>query len=524
MPHTQLLRSSLKELEEHKPGYVEASRYYDGTFQEPFQSLLMQRILLVKDVNYKAVLSAVPVDAVVEKLEIVDIQASDPDVTEVLQDEVWEANQMQFVHKNAILAAEKFGDAYIFLWPEYGDEEQYVDETGTNLAADQSAPVQVVTGVVASYQSPLKVRVFYDELNMSLKTHAVKRMRTGKGKQECAWLYLADGTIERYETPENKCGIEDFVYVEDVDNPVGEIPFIHLRNDMPYGKPLHRKAYGPQNQLTKLIANEMSGSDFNAFPQRYALAKTRATSGGDDIDWSGSDDTVPDTNGGDNVVSKLTSGPGRIWDLSGFDSVGQFASADVEQYLKPMERAVQLMAVATGTPVYYFTADSVGGGALSGESIRQRDARLNTKTEWHQQHLDAGFEEMLELAYYIIYDSEAEADDVSINIKWKPIEYVPESEKLDLIAKKVELGIPIEVAFAEAGYDEATVKMWTGGKPNEQELARRIDMLGSLGAAMEKLGTAAALGIDITEVQDVVTTLLQDIANLHEEPEEDEAP
>ena len=94
MPHTQLLRSSLKELEEHKPGYVEASRYYDGTFQEPFQSLLMQRILLVKDVNYKAVLSAVPVDAVVEKLEIVDIQASDPDVTEVLQDEVWEANQM----------------------------------------------------------------------------------------------------------------------------------------------------------------------------------------------------------------------------------------------------------------------------------------------------------------------------------------------------------------------------------------------------------------------------------------------
>lgn len=520
MPHLQLLRSSLKELEAHKPAYIEANKYYNGSFQEPFQSLLMQRILVTKEVNYKAVLSAVPVDAVVEKLEIVDIQANDEEVTDILQDDVWKANQMQFVHKTAILAAEKFGDAYIFLWPEMGDVEQYAEEEAQ--AAD--APVQEVTGVVASYQSPLKVRVFYDEANVSLKTHAVKRLRTGRGKQECAWLYLADGTIERYETPENKCGIEDFVYVEDVDNLVGEIPFIHLRNDLPYGKPLHLKAYGPQNQLTKLISNEMSGSDFNAFPQRYALAKTRGTNGGDDIDWSGEDDTVPDANGGDNVVSKLTSGPGRIWDLSGFDSVGQFASADVDQYLKPMEVAVKMMAVATGTPVYYFTADSTGGGTPTGESIRQRDARLNTKTGWHQQHLDAGFEEMLELSYYIIFGRTTEEDDISINIKWKPIEYVSEAEKLELIDKKVQLGIPIEVAFAEAGYDEATVKMWTGGKPNEAELARRITMLGDLGAAMEKLGTASVLGIDITEVQDVVTTLLQDIANLHEEPEEDEAP
>lgn len=519
MPHLQLLRSSLKELEDARPAYLEANRYYNGSFQEPFQSLLMQRILISNQVNYKAVLSAVPVDAVVEKLEIVDIQTSDPDVTEVLQDEVWKANQLQFVHKNAILATEKFGDAYIFLWPEYGDEERVVDEEGQA----EDAPVQVVTGVVASYQSPLKARVFYDELNVSRKTHAVKRMPTGKGKQECAWLYLEDGTIERYETPENKCGIEDFAYVEDVENPVGEIPFIHLRNDMPYGKPLHQKAYGPQNQLTKLISNEMSGSDFNAFPQRYALAKTKGTSGGDDIDWSGNDDTVPDSNGGDNVVSKLTSGPGRIWDLSGFDSVGQFASADVDQYLKPIDKAIQLMAVATGTPVYYFTADSTGGGTPTGESIRQRDARLNIKTSWHQQYLDSGFEEMLELAYYIIYDSDPEDDDVSINIKWKPIEYVSEAEKLELIDRKVQLGIPIEVAFAEAGYDEATVKMWTGGKPNEAELARRITMLGDLGAAMEKLGTASVLGINITEVQEVVTTLLQDIANLHEKPEDQAA-
>src|SRR5690348_15373715 len=156
MPHKQILRNALHELDRAIPGYAEADKFYKGTFAEPFQSLVMQRLLMRKEVNYKAVLSAVPVDAVVEKLEIVDIQTNDPDVTEALQDEVWKANQLQFVHKTAILAAEKFGDAYIFMWPEYDDVEGAVDESapeGEDVSAEPA-----LTGIVACYQSPMKVR------------------------------------------------------------------------------------------------------------------------------------------------------------------------------------------------------------------------------------------------------------------------------------------------------------------------------------------------------------------------------
>src|SRR5690348_7168701 len=156
MPHKQKLRDSLRELERAMPGYVEADRFYKGTFVEPFQSLVMQRLLVRKEVNYKAVLSAVPVDAVVEKLEIVDIQSSDEEITQFLQDEVWKANQLQFVHKTAILAAEKFGDAYIFMWPEYDDVEGAVDESapeGEDVSAEPA-----LTGIEACYQSPMKVR------------------------------------------------------------------------------------------------------------------------------------------------------------------------------------------------------------------------------------------------------------------------------------------------------------------------------------------------------------------------------
>lgn len=272
MPNTPLLRKSLKALDAARPAYVQAHKFYEGTFAEPFASLLMQRVLVAQQPDYKMVLSAVPVDAVVEKLEIVDVRASTPEATEFLQEEVWKANNMGLEHLVAILAAEKFGDAYLFMWPEevqnvvYDDGEEVlpaenVDEEMAEEEGDIDEGEEVMT---MTYQSPLKVRVFYDEANPRLMTHAVKRIKTGK--TECAWLYYANGRIEKYETAEDKKGIEDFRFVEEIPNPLDEIPFVHLRNGFPYGTPLHKKAYGPQNALTKLVVNQLSGSDFDAFP------------------------------------------------------------------------------------------------------------------------------------------------------------------------------------------------------------------------------------------------------------------
>lgn len=518
MPNTALLRKSLKELDKAKPGYIEAGKFYDGTFAEPFQSLMMQRMLLMANPDYKMVLSAVPVDAVVEKLEIVDVQASTPEATEVLQDDIWKPNNLRLEHKPAILAAEKFGDAYLFVWPEDTEYEVVESESENTEEEEQEAAeeTEVEVSISITYQSPFKVRVFYDEANPRKKTHAVKVLDTGKGKQKCAWLYYADGRIEKYETPENKCTIDDFYYVEDVPNEMDGIPFVHLRNDFPYGTPLHKKAYGPQNSITKLTVNQLSGSDFDAFPQRWALAKTRGTTGGDDIDWDGDDSTVPDKEG--NTLSNLTSGPGRIWDLSGFDNVGEFGSADVQQYLAPIELYVKMMASATGTPLHYFTSDTSGGGTPTGESVRQRDARLNTKAEWHQKTLSNGFEEALLMGMeYLGYEDE------SVSIKWKPIEYVTEEEKLDLVQKKVAIGIPLAVALAEAGYDEDTVRTWTTGQPNEGELTNRIAMLNSLGDALQKLGTAATMGIDMTQINEVVDALVGKFQGLNDQDDAEEA-
>ena len=63
--------------------------------------------------------------------------------------------------------------------------------------------------------------------------------------------------------------------------------------------------------------------------------------------------------------------------------------------------------------------------------------------------VDAAFEELLYRSYEMLYETD-DSDDISIAIKWKPIEYVPEAEKLELIGKKIEMGIVVDVAFADA--------------------------------------------------------------------------
>jgi len=172
--------------------------------------------------------------------------------------------------------------------------------------------------------------------------------------------------------------------------------------------------------------------------------------------------------------------------------------------------------VATGTPAYYFSAESVGGGTPSGEAVRQRDARLNTKTERHQKILDNGFERALQMSLnYFGWE------DVSVNIKWKPIEYVTEQEKLELVKQKTDLGIPLAVALTEAGYDEDTVRNWTTGQPTESELERRVNILNGMADVLQKLGTAATLGIDLTDVNEIVKQMLSGISGLDEEKEEE---
>jgi len=439
------------ELRAARPAYDQAEMYREGDAPERFASAAIQRALRGGSRDFHVNLAARPIDAVLDRLEIAALVCEPDEHTSTLTKRVWEANELDIeapqIHDNALT----FGDAYLFVWP--SDTSSDTDEHG--------APVARVDGVHVFYNSPLSVRMIYDEENPRLAKLVIKAWCEGAGdtKRTRINLYYRDH-MEKWVTKKDAAKKsddalkqEDFEpYVDDftdenghIDNPYDRVPFFHFRTRRPYGRPVHRNAFGPQDALTKLITNQMAASDFAAFPQRYGLLDPGASED-DDLDWG--DDDVSDP---EDRPSQMVASPGSMWILRNYKSVGQFAPADVDAFLKPQSQFMRLMAATTTTPMRWFDPS---GDVPSGESIRADDAPLVKKIGAFQRAFASTWRDALEFALRIL-DIEAK-----VTIQWAPAQTTGDLEFWQAVQAKQDAGVPVRQTLLEAGYTEAQVTAW----------------------------------------------------------------
>lgn len=439
------------ELRAARPAYDQAEMYREGDAPERFASAAIQRALRGGSRDFHVNLAARPIDAVLDRLEIAALVCEPDEHTSTLTKRVWEANELDIeapqIHDNALT----YGDAYLFVWP--SDTSSDTDEHG--------APVARVDGVHVFYNSPLSVRMIYDEENPRLARLVIKAWCEGADdtKRTRINLYYRDH-MEKWVTKKDAAKKsddalkqEDFEpYVDDftdenghIDNPYDRVPFFHFRTRRPYGRPVHRNAFGPQDALTKLITNQMAASDFAAFPQRYGLLDPGASED-DDLDWG--DDDVSDP---EDRPSQMVASPGSMWILRNYKSVGQFAPADVDAFLKPQSQFMRLMAATTTTPMRWFDPS---GDVPSGESIRADDAPLVKKIGAFQRAFASTWRDALEFALRIL-DIEAK-----VTIQWAPAQTTGDLEFWQAVQAKQDAGVPVRQTLLEAGYTEAQVTAW----------------------------------------------------------------
>lgn len=488
------LEEALECLNEAIPGYKKAEAYYEGTVREKFLNRAVQSLLSGSDTDFNVNLAGRVVDAVQDRMEIAAVTAEpigededddtepednnetaaalqdnstpgatglippvgveEPEEPEMSEEEkaldeavskIWRDNEMDIeapeVHQKML----EYGDAYLFV----------------GLSDDDEDPDRVDL----FYNSPLSVRIMYEDENPRKKRLAIKRWEIGpkNNKRIRLNLYYPDGTykfISKGST--DRAGAADFqVFTDDstdekgyLDNESGEIPFFHFRTARPYGRPEHKKAYGSQDALTKLIKNMMSTSDFAAFPQRWALQETGTTTD-DDLDWDEGDSDTADTKNPSELQSQLISGPGRIWPLRNMKAVGQFTSADVEQFLKPITTFTGLMAAVTATPVSYFLV-TLGAPATpaSGESQRKGESPFLSKVNARQLSAEATWQDA------VGYGLRLRNMDAEVKVRWAPSQVVSGESGWKAVQEQQKAGVPIRQTLLEAGYTEAEVTSW----------------------------------------------------------------
>lgn len=459
------LNKGLKDMQKALPDYERACRYYRGLEREKYLSGALRRALSGSENDFYINLAPRVVHAVTDRLEIaaltVTTEGSTPESMSTTNDNstggstgsedsavkklnelVWHDNELDQEAPDVHLKAGIYGDSYLFMWPNEDD------------------------GLDIFMHDPMGVRVFYDVENPRKKRMAIQWWETDDDNVRVNLWYpnwcvkfitkttrskgLAPKNFRRYvdeDTDEN--GVMENVF--------GQVPFWHFRTDRPYGTPLHKDAYGPQDAVTKLVRSMMTITDFASFPQRWALGETGA---GSDEDFVWDDEEVAP----EDLASDLISGPGRVWFLKNVKNVGQFQEANIDQIIKPLDKFIELMAAATGTPMTYL--NKVRGTAstpLSGASQRELEAAHLHKVRSIQRSFGATWRSILSFALDYLGE-----EDATVTVQWSPAYFRDGKDTWDAVLSQQAAGVPKRVTLMEQSYTEAEVDSWgfTQEEPN----------------------------------------------------------
>jgi Phage portal protein, SPP1 Gp6-like len=528
------LVEAFHDLEQAKPGYERARDFYDGRVGEIFASERIQQLLArsgvyqIDEYNY----ARIPVDAVANRLAVTSLRVvrsdsgdsisgdqdgDQPEPTGEVSDDaggahtatdtglqaaqqalnrLWKRNELDAESLGLFRDTGRDGDGYLLVWPVTDDSGRVVD-------------VDMVV------QDPTQVRVIYDSETPIRMAYAIKAWEVtdpdNDKKAHRANLYYSD-RIERWTTAGGKTGknIEDWRPYEgdgeddtrgaEIPNPYGRPPFFHFRTARPYGTPDHRGGYGPQVLINKLVITHAATVDFLGFPQRYQMMDPKADDPTSNlVDPLHPFDEIEDPED-PGAVSHLSADPGAVWKIWA-SAVGQFEPANPENFLQPLERHIQAMAELTDTPRSAFVKTT---DIPSGASFREMDSPTVNKAQNRQERYGAELENALESALRMLG-----FDNIAVQIQWKPVRTVSDSEGWGVVGQKINLGVPVREALIETGYEPETVDQWIEDSEGA-DLGRRVALLNQIGTAVQTIGAGIALGVlSQEEAHDVVSRVLQ---------------
>lgn len=501
------LERALKIIDERRPEYIKGRDYYEGTRAEVSASPTI-RALIARNAEAAPIsLAHIPVDVIIDKVELASLTAKEPRPKSLLET-AFDNNDLDDEVDDWLHKAGYFGDYYAIVDPTEDDDEGTVTVDGLRVVGS----------------SPLTTVVVYDRKDGRTALYGAKRWK-GDGQRWHALLYYDDVTVKLTAEigGDNTPRAVDYSpdYPDDgepgderIEHPGGRMLIEHLAIDgKPYGTPLHKRAWGPQDAITKVSATNLNNVDGQGFASRWALADPLAEIDDDIDDDFGTDGPTTEAgkkDGQDKATtgtSRVRSIPGAIALLRGIKQVGQFDATSSDDFLKNLDWYVRVMALACGVALFEF---DLNGVQPSGESRRRAEGRSNRKARKVQRAAGAFLKGLGDTILAVL------GTEGTVAATFNPLETSTDKDGLELVALKIKAGVPVTQALLEAGYTDEQVAAWyPAGRPHVTP-----DLLTVLASALAALGNARTLGV-ITEreLADMLPTILTGARGEGPEPE-----
>jgi hypothetical protein len=471
-----------------REGYEIAKSFYDGDREEVSANKVIEKVIEKSAAAHPISLAHIPVDALCDKIELTAISAEET-AAKVALAAWYDDNDIEDESDDWLRLAAAYGDYYVINDP----LEEDAQGRATRVRSTGSSPLTTVV-VYSSEDSrtPLfgvkmwkanrrfLAVVYYDDCSVLLETDVRSNDTTPKPADFRPRLD-DDGDPDSY--------IEKHLG--------GRMLVEHIAIDgKPYGTPVHRKAFGPQDAITKISATNLAAVDGLGFPVRYALMDPMAQID-DDIDDDFGTAGPGSTDGQTTVTApqSLKDTPGSMRILHGIRDIKQLDSAKSDDFLKNLDWYIRVMAVACGVPLFEF---DLNGEQPSGEARRRAEGRINKHARSVARTLGRAYTGVGDVVLGLM------GLEGTVAVSFRPTETETDKDGLELVGIKISNGVPVRQALLEAGYTAEQVDNWY--PENAPHITPALLVL--LSGAMQSLGQAKTLGV-ITDEE--LADLLPDI-------------
>ena len=287
-----------------------------------------------------------------------------------------------------------------------------------------------------SIESPRHMAVVRDPASREIVA-GLKRWRTQHTTE--AVLFEAD-RITRLRAKTPSATTTGFDTVEVLDNPLGVVPVVCLRNSsrlLDDGQSEMTDVLSLTDALVKLCIDMMVASEFSARPRRWATGLALAE-----------DETGEE-------VSPIAEGDRLMISEEPDTKFGQLPGTDLAGYQTAIGTILRQISAVTGLPQHTLGIGS--DNPASADAIRASEASLTARAESRQATFGRSWEQVARLLVAVAEGVDPRSVDVAV--KWADASTRSVAQEADAVTKLFQAGLlPASVALQRLGYtdDEIT--------------------------------------------------------------------